>query len=151
MSLSVLPIFSSTSFTDSGPSQPPVAATIAQPRGATPRPRSGAEAGRTPCPKGGGEKKLPHIRGQGQKPRVPDCDGAGTAGRSYPLSEVGGRGWPGGDTQHPRSGAAAGRSYPTPLSPRPGGDGQEEQSMPEARGSDERSDPEPWLRGHRRA
>ena len=61
MSLSVLPIFSSTSFTDSGPSQPPVAATIAQPRGATPRPRSGAEAGRTPCPKGGGEKNAKKV------------------------------------------------------------------------------------------
>ena len=25
---------------------------------------------------------------QGQRPRVPDCDGAGTAERSYPASEV---------------------------------------------------------------
>ena len=31
----------------------------ARPRGATPRPRSGAEAGRTPCPKGGGQEELP--------------------------------------------------------------------------------------------
>ena len=30
-------------------------------RGATPRPRSGAEAARTPCPKGGGQEELPHI------------------------------------------------------------------------------------------
>ena len=36
------------------------------PRGVTARPRSG------------------------QRPRVPDCDGAGTAERSYPTSEVGG-------------------------------------------------------------
>ena len=40
-----------------------------------------------------------------------------------------------GDTQSLRSGAAAGRSYPTPK----------------ARGGNERSDPEPWLRGRRRA
>ena len=32
---------------------------LAQPRGATPRLRSGAEAGRTPCPKGGGQEELP--------------------------------------------------------------------------------------------
>ena len=59
-----------------------------QPRGATPRLRSGAEARRTPCPKGGGQEELPHVRGQGQWLRVPDCDGAGTAERSYPASEV---------------------------------------------------------------
>ena len=58
--------------------------------GATPSPRSEPEAGRTPCPKGGGQEELPHVRGQGQRPRVPDCDGAGTAERSYPASEVGG-------------------------------------------------------------
>ena len=27
----------------------------------------------------------PHVRGQGQPPRVPDCNGAGTAERSYPA------------------------------------------------------------------
>ena len=36
-------------------------------------PRSGAEAGRTPCPRGGSQEELPHIRGQGQEPRVPGC------------------------------------------------------------------------------
>ena len=65
---------------------------IARPRGATPRPRSGAEAGRTPCPKGGGQEELPHVRSQGQRPRVPDCDGTGMAERSYPASEVRGCG-----------------------------------------------------------
>ena len=59
---------------------------IAPPRGATPRPRSGAEAGRTPCPRGGGQEELPHVQGQGQWPRVPGCDGAGTAKRSYLTS-----------------------------------------------------------------
>ena len=51
-----------------------------------------AEAGRTPCPKGSGQEELPHVRGQGQWPRVPDCDGAGTAERSYPAAEVRGGG-----------------------------------------------------------
>ena len=63
-----------------------------RPRGATPCPRSGSEAGRTPCPRGGGQEELPHIRGHGQWPRVPGCDGAGTAERSYPTSEVRGGG-----------------------------------------------------------
>ena len=31
--------------------------------------------------------------GQGQWPRVPGCDGTGTAERSYPASEVRGGGW----------------------------------------------------------
>ena len=39
----------------------------------------------------------PHPR-SGWRPRVPGCEGAGTAERSYPSQ---------------RSGAAAGRSYPT--------------------------------------
>ena len=58
-------------------------------------PRSGAEAGRTPCPRGGSQEELPHIRGQGQRPRVPDSYGAGTvevAERSYPTPEARGRG-----------------------------------------------------------
>ena len=42
-------------------------------------------------------EELPHVRGQRQRPRVPGCDGAGTAERSYPA---------------PRSGAA-GRRQPT--------------------------------------
>ena len=70
----------------------------AQPRGDTPRGKSGAEAGRNPCPKDGSQEELPHVRSQGQRPRVPGCNGAGTAEKSYP---------------NPRSGAAAGRSYPT--------------------------------------
>ena len=50
-------------------------------------------------PKGSGQEELPHVRGQGQWPRVPGCEGTGTAERSYPASKVGG---------------AAGRSYPMP-------------------------------------
>ena len=49
-------------------------------------------------PEGGGQEELPHIRGQGQRLRVPGCDNAGAAERSYPC---------------PRLGAAAGRSNPT--------------------------------------
>ena len=75
-----------------------------QPRGVTPRPRSGAEAGRTLCLKGGGQEELPHVQDQGQRPRVPDCHGAGTAERSYPASEIGGR--LRGNTESPRSGVA---------------------------------------------
>ena len=47
-------------------------------RGATSRPRSGAEAGRTPCPRGSGQEELPHVRGQGQ-----------WLGGATPTSEVG--------------------------------------------------------------
>ena len=65
---------------------------MVQPRGATPCLRSGAEAGRTPCPNGGGQEELPHVRRQGQRPRMPGCDSTGTAERSYPTSEVRGGG-----------------------------------------------------------
>ena len=43
--------------------------------------------------KGSGQEELPYFRGQGQWPRVPGCDGAGTAERSYPESEVRDGGW----------------------------------------------------------
>ena len=93
--------------------------TSARPRRATPRPRSGAEAGRTPCPKGSGQKELPHVQGQGLQLREPGHDGAGTAEKSYPI---------------PRSGVAAERSYPTPKAR---GGGQEDlphTPTPQARG-----------------
>ena len=72
----------------------------------------GAEAVRTPCPKGGGQEELPHVRGQGQRPGVPGCDGAGTAEKSYPSPRSG----VAAERSYPASevGAAAGRSYPTP-------------------------------------
>ena len=38
--------------------------------------------------RGGGREELPCVRGQGQRPRVPDCDGTGMAERGYPVSEV---------------------------------------------------------------
>ena len=79
--------------------------------------------------KGSGQKELPHVRGQGQWPRVPGCDGTGIAERSYPVSEVwvGGREelphargqgwWPGGATPCPRSGGCAGAGGPTGVIP----------------------------------
>ena len=69
-------------------------------------------------------QQLPHVRGQEWQLRVPGCDDAGTAERSYPMSEVRGGGWE--ELPHsPRPGAAARRSNPM---------------------SKER-----WLHGHRRA
>ena len=65
----------------------------------------------------GGQEELPHVRCQGQRPRVPDCDGVGTAERSYPASEV-----KGGNE----------RSYPRPPSLEARGSGREE--LPHARG-----------------
>ena len=72
---------------------------------------------------------LTHYQGQGQKPGGPQARRA-AAKRSYPTSEVRGSGWEcqtamaqeqlRGATPRPRSGAAAGRNYPTPPSPRPG-------------------------------
>ena len=70
-------------------------------------------------------EELPHVRGQGQKLRVPGCDGAGMAERSYPTSEVRGSGkkelphirgqgqWPRGAMPPLRSGEAAWRCNPT--------------------------------------
>ena len=35
-----------------------------------------------------GQEELPHIRGQGQRPRLPDCEGTGMAKRSNPVPEA---------------------------------------------------------------
>ena len=43
-------------------------------------------------PMGSGQEELPHVRGQGQWPRVPGCDTTGAAERSYPMSEARGGG-----------------------------------------------------------
>ena len=94
------------------------------------RQRPRAAAGRTPCPKGGSQEELPHVRGQGQRPRVPDCHGGGTAERSYPASEVSG-GRPRGDTQRWEVRGGDERRYPTS----------------EVRGGDERSYPVSEVRG----
>ena len=62
--------------------------------------------------KGCGQEELPHVRGQGQQPRVPDCDSAETAERSYPTPL----------SLRPK--AVAGRSNPTTEAR---GGGQEDQ------------------------
>ena len=71
-----------------------------------------------------GREELPHVRGQRQRPRVPGCDGAGTAERCYPTSKVRGHGrkelphirsqgrWPRGATPHLRSGGCTGAGGP---------------------------------------
>ena len=78
-----------------------------------------------------------NVQGQGRQLRVPGCNSAGAAKRSYPTPEVRGSGQdklphargqgprPRRVTPCPRSGAAAETSYPTPK--------------------------EQWLRGHRGA
>ena len=57
-----------------------------------------AGEGRYPKVRGGSREELRCVPGQGRRLRVPGCDSAGAAERSYP---------------HPRPGAAAGRSNPT--------------------------------------
>ena len=81
---------------------------VARPRGATPRPRSGAEAGRTPCPKSSGWEELPGVRGQGRWP-----------GRASPRPHARGqRQRPGGPTPRPRSGGCPGTGGPRGAIPR---------------------------------
>ena len=109
-----------------------------------------------------GREELSHVCGQGQKPGGPRAQRV-VAKRSYPTSEVRGSGrecqavtaqeWlrgatqvrdqgrPGGATPRPRSGEAAGRSYPTPPHPRPGA----------AAGRTNPTSKEGWLLGRRRA
>ena len=63
---------------------------------------------------------------------MPDCDGTGTAERSYPASEFRGCG---------------GEEIPYAPKPEARGGSREEQPTPEARGSDERSYPASEVRG----
>ena len=82
---------------------------------ATPRPRSGAEAGKNPCLRGGQEElPMSEVRGSSR-----ECQGA-TAQEQ-----------PRGATPRPRSGAAATRSYPASEDRVAAG---RSYPMPEARG-----------------
>ena len=112
----------------------------------------------------GGLEELPHVRGQGQRPRVPGCDGAGTAEGSYPASEVRGGSreelprvqgqWrPGGDTPCPRSGwrprgatlpPRSGAARRSDLAPEASGGDLEEPPMPESRAGGREEQPEEW-------
>ena len=105
---------------------------LAQPRGATPCPRSGVEAGRTPWPRGGGQEELSHVGGQEQRPRSARLRWRRNGRKELPciqgqeqphvqevvaawvqegLEELfqaqGQEGWRWGDTPPPRQGAAA--------------------------------------------
>ena len=106
-----------------------------------------------------GREELPQVQGQGQWPRVPGCDGAGTAKRSYPASEVSGgreqtprvrgQGRPGEATSHPRPRAVTLRSHPEPEAK---GSSWEEPRMPDARAGGWKEHPEErWLPRLRRA
>ena len=106
-----------------------------------------------PMAKGSGQEELPHVRHQGRWPRVPACDGAGTARGVTLRPRLGER--PRGVTPRPRSGAvAAGRRYHTPPCPRPRAAARKSNHTPEARAVTGRTNPtskEPWLHGCRRA
>ena len=77
-----------------------------------------------------GREELPHVQGQGQRPRVPGCDSAGAAERSYTMSEVRGHRreelppaqgqgqWLGGAAPRPRSSDCAGAGGPRGAIPR---------------------------------
>ena len=131
---------------------------------------AGAQAAATWLTKHGGEE-LPHVRGQGQQPRVPGCIRAGAArgatlrlrsvavGRRYPATEpsggqektprVLGQGQPGEVTLHPRPGVVTLRSHPKPEA---SGRSWEEPSTPEARAGGWEEQPEQWwLCRHKRA
>ena len=100
-------------------------------RGVTPCLRSGAAAESARLQRcRNSQEELPHVRGQGQRPIVAGCDGAGTAERSYPASEVRGDGReeppcaqgqgrrPGETTTLPRSGGCLGAGGPRGAIPR---------------------------------
>ena len=116
-------------------------------------------------------RELPHVRSQGQRPRVPGCDGTRKVRRSYPASEVSGsreelpsvRGqWRPEETSHvrgqgrsgkatscPRAGEVTLRSQPEPEAR---GSSWEEPPTPEARASGREEHPEEqWLCRQRRA
>ena len=100
-----------------------------RPRGVTPRPRSGAavESTRLRRRRNSGEE-LALVRGQVGRPR---------GDTQHQKSGVATR----GVTSRLRSGAVARRSYPTPLSPRPGA----------VAGRTNPTSKETWLRGRKRA
>ena len=100
-----------------------------RPRGVTPRPRLGAATESTRLRwRRNGLEELPHVRGQGGRPR---------GDTQHPRSGAATR----GVTPCPRSGAAAGRKYPMPLNLRPGAAARWSYPMPEARGGGREDQP----------
>ena len=110
---------------------------IARPRGATPRPRSGAAA----------ESTRLWRRSNGREEH-PAFEVGGAAERRYPASEV-----RGGDQEElphaPKHKARGNGQEELPHTPTPEarGSGRKEQPMPEARGGNERSYPTSEVRG----
>ena len=105
-------------------------------------PTSRSEAGRTPCPKGGSQEELPHVRGQRQQLRVPDCDSSGTTERSYSASEVRGA----AERRYPKSEVRGGGQEEIPHAPTPEARGCGREKLPhaptpEARGSGQEDKP----------
>ena len=97
------------------------------PRGATPRPRSGAAAERsypTSEVRGSGQEDLPRIRGQGWRPggatpRPHARDQRWRTGGATSRPYTRGQGqWPGGATPRPRSSGCAGAGGPRGAIPR---------------------------------
>ena len=75
-----------------------------QPRGVTPRPRSGAAAESTRLQRRrNGREELPRVRSQGGQPRGDtQCPRSGAAARGVTSRPRSGR-WPGGDTPPPKT------------------------------------------------
>ena len=102
----------------------------ARPRGATPCPRSGADARRTPCSRGSSQKELHHIRGQGRQTRgATPRTRSGAVAKSARLQQLRssweelpharGQGQqPGGATPGPRSSSCLGTGGPRGATPR---------------------------------
>ena len=121
-----------------------------RPRGVTPRPRSGAAAESSRLRWGrNGREELPCIRGQGrqlrgdthirgqrqQREELPHVRGQGQ--RREELPRIRGRGGVREEIPHApslRPGAADGRSYLMPLSPKPRAAARRSNPTPEARG-----------------
>ena len=101
---------------------------IARPRGATPRPRSGAAAESTSL-----------WRRRNGRVEHPAFEVGGAAERRYPASEVRG----GNERSYPASEVRGGdrRSYPMPLSPRPGVAARRSNPTPEFRGGGQEDQP----------
>ena len=120
-----------------------------RPRGVTPRPRSGQRRRVPDCDgtgtaersyptaevSGGSREEIPSVRGQGQQPEeLPHVRGQGR--RREELPRVQGRGRHREEIPHApsqRTGAAGGRSYPTPPHPRPRAAGGRSNPTHEAR------------------
>ena len=68
-------------------------------------------------------EEIPHVQGQGWWPKVPGCDGAGAAERSYPVSKVRG----GSQEKQPHVQGAVARQAPEGLEELSHVEGQERQ------------------------